>query len=97
MWLGFSQRKIGAFTSHTEMILAIPYFEAGHVPIIRHVAFMPFCMLAQRSKVWRTEPAKLVGGRAEIHGEHSIFFNEQGLSRLNARAWSTTRLSGVKK
>jgi predicted RNase H-like HicB family nuclease len=84
---------VGKLTqTHPEMILAVPYFEAGSIPSIRHVAFMPLCMVRPHSKGWRTAPAKLVGGRASIRGDHARFFDQQGLSRPSDPGWSTQQL-----
>lgn len=75
-----------------EMVLAIPYFERGAIPILKHVAFMPDCMIRPRGKGFRCEPAKFIKGSASPRGEHKIFFDDTGLRRLEIESWSQEKL-----
>jgi hypothetical protein len=56
---------IGKLTqTHPEMVLAIPYFEQGDIPLIKHVAFMPLCKIKSHKRGSKSEPAKFVQGKA---------------------------------
>jgi hypothetical protein len=79
--------------THPEMVLAIPYFEVGAVPKIRHVAFMPLCMVKGNSRGSRCWPAKLVGGVPKPRGAHSKYFDHEGLKRLDSPNWRTDDLT----
>lgn len=80
---------IGRLTQHDpEMVLAIPYFERGDLPLIKHVAFMPACKLSPHSRGYRCEPAKFKGGAAEPRRDHQNFFGHEGLRRVANPDWS---------
>ena len=79
--------------THPEMVLAIPYFETGDIPILRHVAFMPRCMIRATSRGWRCMPAKFVKGKAHPRGDHSKYFDHEGLLRLQNKAWCSDALA----
>jgi hypothetical protein len=81
---------IGKLTqTHPDMVLAIPYFEQGSIPVLRHVAFMPQSMLRKHSRGWRCEPAKFLNGLPSPRGDHAKYFDHQGLRRLEDSSWST--------
>jgi hypothetical protein len=79
--------------THPEMVLAIPYFEVGNLPILRHVAFMPICMIRKSSRGFRCQPAKFIGGAATPRGDHKKYFDHEGLKRLSSRNWSSEALA----
>jgi hypothetical protein len=72
---------------HPEMVLAIPYFAVGDIPLLRHVAFMPFCMIRSHTRGYRCLPAKFVRGVTYPRGDHSKYFDQEGLKLLESRAW----------
>jgi hypothetical protein len=74
---------------HPEMVLAIPYFESGAIPVLKHVAFMPFSMVRPHSRAYRCQPAKFSNGSAYPRADHASFFDHVGLSRLENRTWSS--------
>ncbi len=77
---------------HPEMVLAIPYFESGDIPILKHVAFLPFCMVRSHSEGHRCQPAKFVNGSAYPRGDHSKYFDHVGLTRLEDKNWQAESL-----
>ena len=79
--------------THPEMVLAIPYFEVGAVPKIRHVAFMPLCMVKGHSRGSRCWPAKFVSGIPKPRGAHSKYFDHEGLKRLDSADWRNDALT----
>jgi hypothetical protein len=84
---------IGKLTQkHPDMVLAIPYFETGDIPILRHVAFMPLCMIRSRPRGSRCQPAKFISGVPSPRGDHAKYFDSFGLSRLEDTKWSTIPL-----
>jgi len=85
---------VGALTqTHPEMVLAIPYFAAEEIPRLLHVAFMPICMVRQHKRGWRCLPAKFSGGIASPRGDHSKYFDHEGLLRLESRTWCSDSLA----
>ena len=78
--------------THPEMVLAIPYFEIGEIPVLRHVAFMPFSMVRPHSRGHRCQPAKFIGGCAYPRGDHAKFFDHEGLQRLEHSSWQSETL-----
>jgi hypothetical protein len=66
-----------------EMVLAIPFFSIGALPILQHVAFMPFYKIKPKGGGYRCEPAKFTGGKALLRGEHAKYFDHEGLKRLS--------------
>jgi hypothetical protein len=85
---------IGKLTqTNPEMVLAIPYFEVGSIPTVRHVAFMPFTMLRPHSRGWRCEPAKLASGLAVPRREYAKYFDDTGVKRLKSKDWSAEILA----
>ncbi len=70
---------------HPDMVLAIPYFESGNIPILKHVAFMPLGMIRGHSRGHKCEPAKFVDGSTYPRGEHAKFFDHAGLVRLEIK------------
>ena len=74
--------------THPEMVLAIPFFEAGNLPVIRHVAFLPLGMIRKHSKGSRCLPAKLVAGVPIPRGNHLKYFDHDGLIRVSKGQWS---------
>lgn len=74
--------------THPEMVLAIPFFETGTLPVIRHVAFLPLGMVKNHSKGHRCLPAKLISGVPTPRGNHRKFFDHEGLSRICKGHWS---------
>jgi hypothetical protein len=94
----FDSKAIG-FTgeltkTHPEMVLAIVYFEVSDIPVIRHVAFMPPSMFRQHKRGIRCLPAKFQQGRAVPRGDHSLFFDHEGLERVADVSWSKTVIEG---
>jgi hypothetical protein len=73
---------------HEDMVLAIPYFEIGSLPVIRHVAFMPACMIRKHSKGSRCLPAKLIDGVPSPRGNHAKYFDHEGLQRVSKLGWA---------
>lgn len=87
---------VGTLTQrYPEMVLAIPYFERGAIPILKHVAFMPDCMIRPRGKGFRCEPAKFKNGSAFPRGDHKKFFDDVGLQRLQIKSWFREGLKGL--
>lgn len=84
---------IGKLTqTHPEMVLAIPYFDLGEIPVIRHVAFMPYCMIRSHSRGSKCEPARFVQGTARPRGDHAKYFDHVGLLRIEDAGWSKESL-----
>lgn len=85
---------IGALTKiHPDMVLAIPFFETGVVPIIRHVAFMPRTMIRLHAKGYRCLPARFQQGQVRPRGDHQKFFDHEGLKIVSSTNWSKETLS----
>ena len=78
-----------------EMVLAIPYFSIGALPILQNVAFMPFYKIRPKGKGYRCEPAKFTGGKALLRGEHAKYFDHEGLKRLSKRTWAKEFAEGA--
>lgn len=78
--------------THPEMVLAIPYFEIGELPVLRHVAFMPLCMVRSSSRGFRCLPAKFMAGMTSPRGNHAKYFDHEGLTRLAAIDWASEAL-----
>jgi hypothetical protein len=76
------------------MVLAIPYFDLGDIPVIKHVAFMPFCMIRSHKRGSKCEPAKFVQGSAHPRGGHKKYFDHPGLLRVADPDWSKDSLKG---
>ena len=86
---------IGKLTqTHPEMVLAIPYFDLGDIPVIKHVAFMPFCMIRSHTRGSKCEPARFVQGTARPRGDHAKYFDDLGLKRVGDAGWSKDSLKG---
>jgi len=82
--------------THPEMVLAIPYFSIGALPIVQHVAFMPLCAIRpHKSRGYRCEPAKFAGGLAAPRGEHKKYFDHVGLEWLSERTWANEIVIGL--
>jgi hypothetical protein len=79
--------------THPDMVLAIPYFESGNIPILKHVAFMPLGMVRPHSRGYRCQPAKFVNGSACPRGDHAKFFDHMGLSRIESQTWTQETLA----
>jgi hypothetical protein len=85
---------VGKLTqTHPEMVLAIPYFESGAIPVLKHVAFMPLGMVRSHSRGYRCQPAKFLDGSAFPRGDHAKFFDHVGLSRVETRTWTLETLA----
>jgi hypothetical protein len=85
---------IGKLTqTHPEMVLAIPYFAVEDIPKLLHIAFMPLCMVRPHSKGWRCLPAKFLRGVPSPRGDHSKYFDHEGLGRLESRSWCQESLA----
>ncbi|HEY0264207.1 MAG TPA: hypothetical protein VGC07_06770 [Granulicella sp.] len=78
-----------------EMVLAIPYFASGEIPILEHVAFMPLTRVREHQRGFRCEPAKFVNGKAFPRRDYAKFFDRQGLKHLEQQTWSKEILSVV--
>lgn len=86
---------IGKLTQkHPEMVLAIPYFDLGEIPVIKHVSFMPLCKIRPHSRGSKCEPAKFVQGIARPRGDHAKYFDHPGLLRVEDAGWSKDSLKG---
>ena len=70
-----------------EMVLALAFFERGEVPKLKHVAFMPDCMIRSHSKGFRCQPAKFIAGEVSPRGDHRKYFDNQGLKRVEYPGW----------
>jgi hypothetical protein len=74
------------------MVLAIPYFELGEVPTIKHVAFMPSYKIKEHStRGYRCEPAEFVNGSPSPRKDYRIFFDLNGLRRVGTQTWADER------
>lgn len=78
-----------------EMVLAIPLFERGDIPVIRHVAFMPRWKIMGNPRGYRCQPAKFKNGAAVPRRDHKKFFDREGLKALESRDWSQEGLYEV--
>jgi hypothetical protein len=78
--------------THPEMVLAIPYFAVGDLPVLRHVAFMPICKIGKHSRGVKCQPAKFIAGGAITRGDHKKYFDDEGLKRLSNKNWSSEAL-----
>ncbi|MES2391330.1 MAG: hypothetical protein V4555_06805 [Acidobacteriota bacterium] len=79
---------------HPEMVLAIPYFAVGDLPVLCHVAFMPFWKIGSSSRGVKCQPAKFSKGKAAPRRDHLKFFDREGLQWLSNRNWSKEVLAG---
>ena len=84
---------VGELTQkHPDMVLAIPYFDLGEIPVIKHVAYMPSCMIHSHSRGSKCGPAKFVQGSALPRGGHKKYFDHAGLLRVADIGWSNDSL-----
>ncbi len=76
---------------HPEMVLAIPYFssdQAESIPVC--VAYIPRGLVKNHARGYRCQPASFRNGRPIPRREHAIFFDSQGIGRLESEDWSQT-------
>ena len=78
---------------HPEMVLAIPYFATSDLPVLRHVAFMPFYKIGKHARGLKCEPAKFIAGAASPRRDQLKYFDREGLQRLSNRDWSKEALA----
>ena len=79
--------------SHPEMVLAIVYFSShGRRNSPECVAFMPQCQIKKHSRGYRCQPALFKSGEPKPRRDYSIFFDSEGISRLESPEWKGTRI-----
>jgi hypothetical protein len=76
---------------HSEMALAIGYFSSGQaesIPVC--VAYVPRLLVRKHSRGYRCEPASFKSGQPRPRRNYAIFFDSQGIQRLESEDWSNT-------
>ncbi len=77
---------------HSEMVLAIAYFssdQAESIPVC--VAYVPRLLVRKHSRGYRCEPASFKSGQPRPRRDYAIFFDSQGIQRLESEDWSNTK------
>jgi hypothetical protein len=79
---------VGRLTqTHTEMVLAIPFFSKHQTSVPSFVAYMPWSLVRQHQRGFRCQPASFRDGEAAPRRDYAKFFDSQGLSLLEKLSW----------
>jgi hypothetical protein len=71
------------------MVLAIAYFSADPAESTSIcVAYVPLSLIRKNRRGFRCEPASFRDGRPNPRRDYAIFFDSQGIQRLELENWS---------
>jgi len=73
---------------HSQMVLAIPFFNHANQQAPEHVAFMPLSRCKKTSKGgWRCFPCSFTGQKAVPRRDFTKYFGKDGLASVGAPRW----------
>lgn len=74
--------------THSEMVLAIPYFSVSSPDAPVSIAYMPWGAIRPHSRGFRCQPASYIDGKPKPRREYQKFFDEAGIERLESLTWN---------
>ena len=73
--------------THSQMVLAIPFFETAALGPVLLVAYMPWSQIKPHQRGYRCEPATFRGSSPKPRREFQGYFGAKGLAQIERDDW----------